>query len=463
MPKPVLSNVVCSAPGKVLLAGGYLVLDRAYTGLVLGLDARIHVLAQPSAASDSGPSEIVVRSPQFKDAIWRYHFENLEKDGGIRLSQIKASSTSPPENRFVQTALTYALTWACSRAGAEIQPMEFTILADSDYYSNEAKSFDFDDRFQNFDVPLHEAHKTGLGSSAALVTAIVNAAVLFYSKETTQEQDQWMFRLAQAAHCAAQGKIGSGFDVAAASQGSCIYRRFSPEILSSLGSANQAGFQERLRAVIEGKRSYGIELNAAWDYECGEAFSRFPVGLRVVMCDIDCGSETVGMVSKVLQWKKEKPEEASLLWATLQVANEDLANQLRKCIHTITCFDGVYDDVRSTLLTIRSLVREMSMKAAVPIEPPVQSALIDACSELPGVIGGVVPGAGGYDAIALLVRNDTGTIHRLGSFLSMYKSEADNGDTVSIARVRVLKSKQVDKGGWQVENCDNYRSWLRCA
>ena len=35
-----------SAPGKVLLTGGYLVLDRDYTGTVFALDARIHVVVQ---------------------------------------------------------------------------------------------------------------------------------------------------------------------------------------------------------------------------------------------------------------------------------------------------------------------------------------------------------------------------------------------------------------------------------
>lgn len=35
-----------SAPGKVLLTGGYLVLDRSYTGTVFALDARIHVIVQ---------------------------------------------------------------------------------------------------------------------------------------------------------------------------------------------------------------------------------------------------------------------------------------------------------------------------------------------------------------------------------------------------------------------------------
>ncbi len=53
-----------------------------------------------------------------------------------------------------------------------------------------------------------------------------------------------LHNLAQAAHCAAQGKVGSGFDVGAAVFGSCSYRRFSPSILEGLGDAGTPGFEE---------------------------------------------------------------------------------------------------------------------------------------------------------------------------------------------------------------------------
>ena len=39
MPGQLHPTVAVSAPGKVLLAGGYLVLDRKYTGLVFELSA----------------------------------------------------------------------------------------------------------------------------------------------------------------------------------------------------------------------------------------------------------------------------------------------------------------------------------------------------------------------------------------------------------------------------------------
>ena len=46
MPHIPPTATAVSAPGKVLFTGGYLVLDRNYTGTVFALDARIHVIVQ---------------------------------------------------------------------------------------------------------------------------------------------------------------------------------------------------------------------------------------------------------------------------------------------------------------------------------------------------------------------------------------------------------------------------------
>lgn len=79
-----------SAPGKVLLAGGYLVLDRAYTGLVFGLSARISVIAQEIHTSQGVQlSEIIVESPQFLEAQWRYGYRLADEDGGIKVTQLQ--------------------------------------------------------------------------------------------------------------------------------------------------------------------------------------------------------------------------------------------------------------------------------------------------------------------------------------------------------------------------------------
>jgi len=82
--------VAVSAPGKVLLAGGYLVLDRAYTGLVFGLDARIHVIVQGIPTRNGVTlNEIVVQSPQFQGAMWEYGYRLTEANGGIHVTQLR--------------------------------------------------------------------------------------------------------------------------------------------------------------------------------------------------------------------------------------------------------------------------------------------------------------------------------------------------------------------------------------
>lgn len=73
-----------SAPGKVLLAGGYLVLDREYTGLVFGLDARIHVIVESVNSQSEGKRTVEVRSPQFQGAVWKYGIVKGEVGEGVR-------------------------------------------------------------------------------------------------------------------------------------------------------------------------------------------------------------------------------------------------------------------------------------------------------------------------------------------------------------------------------------------
>lgn len=371
------------------------------------------------------------------------------------------STSSQSRNRFVETALAYALTYVSAVDSSKIGPASITILADTDYYSHPGSSGNEIpskvDRFLDFNIPLHQAHKTGLGSSAALVTAFTTAVVAHYAPlevvdaSSTQEKLR-LHNLAQAAHCAAQGKIGSGFDVAAAAYGSCIYKRFSPSILEGLGDAGSKGFSSRLKAIVE-----DTDPSKKWDTIVDkESAATIPKGLRLVMCDVDCGSETVGMVRNVLSWKQTKPEESVLLWETLQKGNEDLARELH---NLATRQAGDYEDLRTVIMTIRSLIREMSTKSGVPIEPEVQTRLIDACCRVPGVVGGVVPGAGGYDAVALLVEDTSTVIDRLHHFLEDYRVDADQSHGNSIGKVRLLGVKQEDRGVI-TESSTRYVGWL---
>lgn len=95
-------------------------------------------------------------------------------------------------------------------------------------------------------VRLPEVHKTGLGSSAALITSLVSALLLHLQivpadalasqggLEGASAGRKLAHNVAQYVHCLAQGKVGSGFDVASAVFGSQLYTRFDPLVIQPL-------------------------------------------------------------------------------------------------------------------------------------------------------------------------------------------------------------------------------------
>lgn len=467
------ATTAVSAPGKVLLTGGYLVLDRNYTGTVFALNARIHVVVQQlrkghrrgqSSEAEKvengnldtekdGEDLIVVRSPQFVGAVWEYGIQRCENGGGIKVVQKNDGRGNP----FVETSLNYALTYISYVADSkDFGSLSITILADNDYYSETAFSRAGDRNtggFVNFGVPLHEAHKTGLGSSAALVTSLVSALVIH---RTMQPDDigaarDKLHNLAQAAHCAAQGKVGSGFDVAAAVYGSCLYRRFSPSILESIGDAGRPGFDERLFNVVE-----DADPEHPWDTECLDFGMTLPRGMQMVLCDVECGSQTPSMVKKLLEWRKQNQQEADLLWNALQSNNERLCLELKQLSQNP---EKGFDDVRSLIERSRNHIRSMTTKSDVPIEPKVQTELLDAISEVEGVVGGVVPGAGGYDALAVIIRDEAEVIDRLKQLFENWESKVEDDFGGKVGQVRLLGVRHGSLG-LENESLEQYRVWL---
>ena len=373
--------------------------------------------------------------------------------------QHRDASLKINHNPFVETALCYALSYVTTVSGNPIiTPASITILADNDYYSTPADlSSEPNDRFYNFGVPISKAHKTGLGSSAALVTALTAAVLTHYLPTSTLDLStpdgkRRLHNLAQAAHCAAQGKVGSGFDVASAVFGSCLYRRFSPSILASHSEPGSPGFASHLRATVD-------EAGKPWDTEVVKDAVKVPSGLRLVMCDVSCGSGTPVMVRNVLDWRKQEPAEAERVWKDLQAANEALAREMRALAEASASVEAPrdYAPLRACFKSIRKNIRAMGEKSGVPIEPPAQTKLLDACEGVEGVIGGTVPGAGGYDAIALLIEDKQATVAGLLELFRgwEFKGEVEGGGKVSMLGVRE------EMEGVRVEDVKAYESFMR--
>jgi phosphomevalonate kinase len=408
-----MKRVVCSAPGKVLITGGYLILKRPHSGLVVGASARFECEARDvsnnSESNASNATHVVVTSPQFDTTNgWTVQ---VQADGSV---QVRADASNRSSNAFIVSAVVFALVCATESAIALPAELALSVQGDNDFYSQEAQlaarqlTYSRDSlaalpKFAKCLSPggLASLQKTGLGSSAALVTSVVGAVLSLVTGAPLADR-ALLHNCAQLAHCAAQGKVGSGFDVASSVYGTQRYVRFSPVVLAdalALTDAAALRFPPRA-AVLECVRS------SRWD-ALHEPL-RLPDNVCLVLGDVARGSATPGMVNQILAWWDGKlaghtAADAQALVAKLDAANQRVFSALQRLAAAAdaTAAAALGDEFAA----VRALLKQMGEQAGVPVEPDEQTALLDYTRRVDGVLACGVPGAGGFDAVFVLLRS----------------------------------------------------------
>jgi phosphomevalonate kinase len=382
--------VIVSAPGKILLAGGYLVLEESNCGLVVAVNRRFYcqcdavvvenddddaaaaaIEEERSTTSTTTPTAtttiITVQSPQF-GSEWHYTWDGtsihcdanntstntfIEKTLRVVLSYLAAVEQSRQQQQPLQQQEHYSTQKR--RTKRTIRHLKLKVAADNDFYS-------LLPHLQQRQLPLADGDKlprclnaakdkngtvlkTGLGSSACLVTVLVAALVktLLYQEDGNGDDGdgpnnnmllplERICALAQLSHCYAQGKIGSGFDVSAACYGSHIYQRFPPAILHDVlaaldddGAATTAGnndttadgtaaataathCQTLIQSIVNDHATKIFGNNSGVQRPV-HAFHGDDSFLQVMMADVSMGSESPGMAKAILQWKQKQQQQ----------------------------------------------------------------------------------------------------------------------------------------------------------
>ena len=455
---PCCSSIACScvsAPGKVLLAGGYAILDSKNAGYSIATTARAYCTVGPGCAVQS--QDITFLSPQF-DLVIKYTVEFTEDEvSGNAQYRLLGVGTNPFVDRAVWLCVALATTFHTHRvvrAGLARQGgLVVEVLMDNDFYSADH----FEDAFIPFSKPdegIADVTKTGLGSSAALTTAVCCALLRHLSvigpwngvDETSNEQYLALGHIvAQAVHMSAQGKVGSGFDVASAVYGSIVYHTFSGQARERMDMMLK--LMEKFDApwsVSEASVTDGIAAAARMLLEMATTsmagMSRaervvLPRGLGLVLGCINVGSSTPGMVRKVLQWTRANPDSA--IWQSLLRGNEFVMAGLRllacmsettvhaydsalvifaagassseqgEAVHmedrTVSHVLATLNKLKMEFQQVRRAMKRLGMNAGVETEPDIQTALLDETMHVDGVIGCGVPGAGGFDAAFAII------------------------------------------------------------
>jgi phosphomevalonate kinase len=334
------------------VVGGYAILEQPNAGLVLATSARFRTTVSVDkhnawpAHDAAGEHELAVRviSPQFSqdivfavtDTKQQQNDSSASAHRGIRVRELR---TDQPNNSYVRDTLAVAMTAVVAlseRASSPAEPstlsnvtrqcnrqglgVSILLQADNDFYSQVG-------RLQSQQLPLTRASlatvppyapclanesgdvaKTGLGSSAAMITSLSAALMCFLNVAKVHPQEPRLVdadvalvhKVAQVCHAAAQGKIGSGFDVCAAVYGSAEYVRYSTAVLAPLLVTDDAvaGEREAYYSCESVANCIGVDAStndeqSLWDYTAN-SFG-LPRGIDMACADINGGSESPSM------------------------------------------------------------------------------------------------------------------------------------------------------------------------
>jgi len=376
-------NVVCSAPGKILWMGGYSVLERPNVSFVTGVDKRVY-----AQATEVERGFCHFKIPQFNVDL-AGKFENGKIVFAGNPSEQELASV-----KFVKTAAEVSRAYLVSQ-GVHFKGLELFSVSDPAFGSGGSKS--------------------GLGSSAAATTAAVAAIWELHGRPVKSHLDE-IHKAAQITHSLAQGKVGSGFDVAASCFGGCKYTRYSKEFIP-LGEVSDQQIADAIAAK--------------WDYTAEKV--ELPRGfLPIVASFLGESASTSAMVKQIMAWKEKNKEEYVQLMKDLNSANEKAIDALQKINKKSHENPRDYLDVlanapehdknlagfKQAFDEGRELTKQLGEKSGAAIEPDEYSRLIKA-SEENGAFVAKLPGAGGGDSIAAICLSSSAK-QKLAAFWQSY-------------------------------------------
>ena len=400
------NSIIIKSPGKSLLSGGYLILDKSKRGLVINIDAYISCESYYLIKGKSNESEK-------NSLLFNIYSEYLNQNFNYIVSmdfnndnELKIFEKNDKDNKWIKNCIISSLLIYLSKNNNFNDlfnlnnKIEINITIKSDY------------RFYSYSPDnISQKIKTGLGSSSAFINSLTSNLILTYDKilnkkiypkniviKNLVDNNIKAIILGSCllSNNLSQNKIGSCFDIISSLFGSQIFIQTQQNIfLNSPFYLNEEN-KSKINNFIEYLKSEYIP-NILFLNENNKYLKN-----KIYFVSIEIGSDTRIFVKKVLEYANNKKKDKLFdddLFSQLNALNEKIINLF---LNNSNIDNSL---IKELCIKYRIILRKISDESKVDIEPGILTPLLDNLIKLDDIIYAICPGAGGYDSIIIMAKD----------------------------------------------------------
>ena len=400
------NSIIIKSPGKSLLSGGYLILDKSKRGLVINIDTYISCESYYLIKGKSNESEK-------NSLLFNIYSEYLNQNFNYIVSmdfnndnELKIFEKNDKDNKWIKNCIISSLLIYLSKNNNfndlfnSNNKIEINITIKSDY------------RFYSYSPDnISQKIKTGLGSSSAFINSLTSNLILTYDKilnkkiypkniviKNLVDNNIKAIILGSCllSNNLSQNKIGSCFDIISSLFGSQIFIQTQQNIfLNSPFNLNEEN-KSKINNFIEYLKSEYIP-NILFLNENNKYLKN-----KIYFVSIEIGSDTRIFVKKVLEYANNKKKDKLFdddLFSQLNALNEKIINLF---LNNSNIDNSL---IKELCIKYRIILRKISEESKVDIEPGILTPLLDNLIKLDDIIYAICPGAGGYDSIIIMAKD----------------------------------------------------------
>ena len=422
------NKIIIKSPGKSLLSGGYLILEKSKKGLVINIDAYItcesfYLIKSKEKQKENNILLLNIYSDYLRQ---NFYYTVFVKPDNNEEFKFEISEKNNSDNKWIKNSIISSLIFYLSYFDY------LNILINDKNIIEICISIKSDYKFYSYSKDnISKNAKTGLGSSSAFINSLTTSLILIYDKYFRNKkytktiikkiEDENIKALILGScllsNNLSQNKIGSCFDIISSLFGSQIFSQTQQNIfLDSPYNLNENNKTKINNLISYLKKEYIpniLYFNEKNKYNHNKIF----------FISIEIGSDTRIFVKKVLDYANNKKKEKLYddeLFSQLNELNEKIINIF---------LNGINDNdiiLKEFCINYRSILRKISEESHVDIEPKILTPLLDNLIKNSNIIYAICPGAGGYDSIIIIGKEnikDSILIKEINNIINNFNNE----------------------------------------